>query len=53
MDLVLDFNTPQDPRWNDSGASIEYALRMRRFDDAARLDRGAVCATRAAETLAR
>ena len=45
-DLYLDvlgiFNTPQDPHWRGAGAPIEYAVKMRRFDEAARLDR--VCA---------
>ena len=36
------FNTPQDPHWSGEGAPIEYAVKMRRFDEAARLDR--VCA---------
>lgn len=34
--------TPQGPRWSGEGAVIEYAVQMRRFDDAMRLDR--VCA---------
>lgn len=36
------FNTPQDPRWEGPGSPIEYAVKMRRFDGAGRLDR--VCA---------
>jgi hypothetical protein len=36
------FNTPHDPHWSGEGAPIEYAVKMRRFDEAARLDR--VCA---------
>lgn len=36
------FNTPHDPQWVGAGAPIEYAVKMRRFDEAARLDR--VCA---------
>src|SRR5450759_3298022 len=36
------FNTPADPQWQGTGAPIEYAVKMRRFDEAARLDR--VCA---------
>ncbi len=36
------FNTPQDPRFEGEGAPIEYAVKMRRFDEAGRLDR--VCA---------
>lgn len=42
LDVVGIFNTPQDPRWDGAGAPIEYAVKMRRFDEAARLDR--VCA---------
>lgn len=29
----------QDPVWEGDGAAVEYALRMRRFDDRMRLDR--------------
>ncbi len=36
------FNTPEDPQWEGEGAPIEYAVKMRRFDEAGRLDR--VCA---------
>lgn len=36
------FNTPQDPKWHGEGEPIEYAVKMRRFDEAGRLDR--VCA---------
>ena len=36
------FNTPQNPQFEGSGEPIEYAVKMRRFDEAARLDR--VCA---------
>ncbi len=36
------FNTPQDPRFGGPGTAIEYAVKMRRFDEAGRLDR--VCA---------
>ncbi len=39
LDVLGIFNTPQDPRWSGSGAPIEYAVKMRRFDDADRLDR--------------
>lgn len=42
LDVVAIFNTPQDPQWTGTGAPIEYAVRMRRFDEAGRLDR--VCA---------
>jgi aminoglycoside phosphotransferase family enzyme/predicted kinase len=45
-DLYLDvagiFNTTQDPQWQGSGPPIEYAVRMRRFAQDARLDR--ICA---------
>ena len=41
-DLYLEvagiFNTPQDPQWHGSGAPIEYAVKMHRFDESARLD---------------
>ena len=36
------YNTPQDPQWQGPGAPIEYAVKMRRFDESARLDH--VCA---------
>lgn len=39
LEVVGLFNTPQDPRWSGSAAPIEYAVKMRRFDDADRLDR--------------
>lgn len=42
LDVLPIFNTPQQPQWAGAGAAIEYAVKMRRFDDAARLDR--VCA---------
>lgn len=42
LDVVALYNTPQAPRFEALGAPIEYAVRMRRFDDQARLDR--VCA---------
>ncbi|MEO6319016.1 MAG: AAA family ATPase, partial [Polaromonas sp.] len=41
-DVVGIFNTPQDPRFEGQDAPIEYAVRMRRFEEAGRLDR--VCA---------
>ena len=45
-DLYLDvlplFNTAKDPQWQVKGAPIEYAVRMRRFAQSARLDR--ICA---------
>jgi len=37
--VVSIFNTPQDPQFDGVGAPIEYAVKMRRFDDTARLDR--------------
>ncbi len=42
LDVVAIGNTPQDPRFGVAGAPIEYAVRMRRFDEAGRLDH--VCA---------
>lgn len=42
LNVVGIFNTPQDPHWEGSGPPIEYAVKMRRFDEASRLDR--VCA---------
>ena len=42
LDVVGIFNTPNDPQWKGPGEPIEYAVRMRRFDEAGRLDR--VCA---------
>jgi aminoglycoside phosphotransferase family enzyme/predicted kinase len=42
LDVVGIFNTPDGPQWQGTGAPIEYAVKMRRFDEAARLDR--VCA---------
>jgi len=42
LDVVGLFNTPQDPQFEGPGAPIEYAVRMRRFDESGRLDR--VCA---------
>ncbi len=42
LDVLPIFNTPQQPQWDGPGPAIEYAVKMRRFDDAARLDR--VCA---------
>ena len=32
-------NTPEDPQLEGKGEPIEYAVKMRRFDEAARLDR--------------
>ena len=38
LDVVGIYNTPQDPQWQGPGAPIEYAVRMHRFDESARLD---------------
>ena len=42
LDVLPLLNTPQDPQWTGTGAPIDYAVRMQRFDEAGRLDR--VCA---------
>ena len=42
LDVVGIFNTPQAPQFDAQGTVIEYAVKMRRFDEAGRLDR--VCA---------
>jgi aminoglycoside phosphotransferase family enzyme len=42
LDVVALFNSEQAPRFDGPGEAIEYAVRMRRFDEAGRLDR--VCA---------
>lgn len=42
LEVVGIFNTPEDPQWQGIGAPIDYAVKMRRFDETARLDR--VCA---------
>lgn len=42
LGLVAICNTPQTPLLDGPGEPIEYAIRMRRFDEAGRLDR--VCA---------
>ena len=42
LEVVGIFNTQEDPQWQGTGAPIDYAVKMRRFDEAARLDR--VCA---------
>ena len=39
LGVVGIFNTPQDPRFSGPGPAIEYAVKMRRFDEAGRLDR--------------
>src|SRR5450830_328580 len=33
------YNTPQDPQFDGTGPPIEYAVKMRRFDEAGLLDR--------------
>ena len=42
LGVVGIYNTPDDPQWAGQGPPIEYAVKMRRFDEAGRLDR--VCA---------
>ncbi|MHB8950721.1 MAG: bifunctional aminoglycoside phosphotransferase/ATP-binding protein [Rhodoferax sp.] len=42
LEVLTIGNTPQDPQWGGAGTPIEYAVKMRRFDEAGRLDR--VCA---------
>ena len=42
LDVVGIFNTAQEPCWAGSGEPIDYAVKMRRFDETGRLDR--VCA---------
>ena len=39
LDVVGIFNTPQEPQFSGQGEPIEYAVKMRRFDEAGRLDR--------------
>jgi aminoglycoside phosphotransferase family enzyme/predicted kinase len=39
LDVVSIFNTSHDPQWSGPGEPIEYAVKMRRFDESARLDR--------------
>jgi len=39
LDVVAIFNTPENPTWAGQGPPIEYAVRMKRFDEAGRLDR--------------
>lgn len=39
LDVVGIFNIPQDPQFEGTGQPIEYAVKMHRFDEAARLDR--------------
>jgi uncharacterized protein len=42
LDVVNLYNTPDNPQWEGGGPPIEYAVKMRRFDEVGRLDR--VCA---------
>jgi hypothetical protein len=42
LDVVTIVGTPRDPYFNDDAAPIEFAVKMRRFDEAGQLDR--VCA---------
>lgn len=42
LDVVAIYNTVDEPQFDPGGEVIDYAVRMRRFDEAARLDR--VCA---------
>ena len=39
LEVLPVYGTPAHPSWGGTGEPIEYALRMRRFDDSARLDR--------------
>ena len=39
LDVVAIVGSPDDPRWSGDGQPIEYAVRMRRFDEDGRLDR--------------
>ncbi len=38
LDVLPITGTPRDPRWGGPGQAIEYAVHMRRFDEALRLD---------------
>ena len=38
LDVVGLYHSPEDPRWDGQGDPIEYAVRMRRFDESGRLD---------------
>ena len=42
LDVIGIFGTPENPQWQGESAPIEYAVKMRRFDETGRLDR--VCA---------
>lgn len=39
LDVLAITGTPEDPHWGGQGDAIEYAVKMRRFDDNQRLDR--------------
>lgn len=38
LDVVGLYHSHEDPRWSGNGDPIEYAVRMRRFDESGRLD---------------
>jgi uncharacterized protein len=38
LDMVGLYHSAEDPRWSGHGDPIEYAVRMRRFDESGRLD---------------
>ena len=39
LDVIPIFGSPDNPQWRCDGEPIEYAVKMRRFDNAQRLDR--------------
>jgi len=39
LDVVGIYNTPELPQWQGADEPFEYAVKMRRFDEAGRLDR--------------
>jgi aminoglycoside phosphotransferase family enzyme/predicted kinase len=39
LDVVGIYNTPESPKWQGTMEPFEYAVKMRRFDEAGRLDR--------------
>jgi len=39
LGVVSLYNTPDNPQWEGTGPPIAYAVKMRRFDEAGRLDR--------------
>lgn len=39
LEVIAIAGTPENPNFNDDGAPIEFAVKMRRFDEAGRLDR--------------